>query len=70
MVRREDVETGSTGVSSIEIDQTGARTVFDAVDKLVPSAFVTRRGVMGYGIAGSGTGQVTVRGVGKLGKEG
>ncbi len=64
MVRREEVQLGPADVSAVEIDQTGARTVFDAVDRLIPSAFVTRRGVMGYGIAGSGTGQVTVRGVG------
>lgn len=64
VVKRDELEVGPADVSAIEIDQTGARTVFDAVDKLVPSAFVTRRGVMGYGISGSGTGQVTVRGVG------
>jgi iron complex outermembrane receptor protein len=42
----------------------GARTVFDAIDRLVPSAVVTRRGVMGYGIATNGTGAVSIRGVG------
>jgi len=51
--------------SALEIDQAGARTVFDAVEKLVPSAFVTRRGVMGYGIATNGTGMVTIRGIGE-----
>lgn len=51
--------------SALEIDRAGARTVFDAVEMLVPSAFVTRRGVMGYGIATNGTGMVTIRGIGE-----
>ncbi len=54
----------STG-SALEIDRSGARTVFDAVEQLVPGAFVTRRGVMGYGIATNGTGIVTIRGIGE-----
>jgi len=59
-------ETVSTSVgSALEIDRSGARTVLDAVEKLVPSAFVTRRGVMGYGIATNGTGMVSIRGVGE-----
>jgi iron complex outermembrane receptor protein len=53
-----------TTSTALEIERTGARTVFDAIDRLLPSAFVTRRGVMGYGIATNGTGGVTVRGVG------
>jgi len=64
VVRRADLEVNSAVAGAVEIDQAGARTVFDAVDKLVPSAFVTRRGVMGYGIASGGTGSVSVRGVG------
>lgn len=57
---------GSTDVdgSAVQIERTGARTILDAVERLVPSAFVTRRGVMGYGIATNGTGQVSIRGVG------
>lgn len=57
---------GSHPVSGnrLEIDQRGARTVLDAVEKLSPGAFVTRRGVMGYGIATNSTGVVTIRGVG------
>jgi len=51
--------------SALEIERSGARTVFDAVEKLVPSAFVTRRGVMGYGISTNGTGTVTIRGIGE-----
>ncbi len=55
----EPVEAGR-----VQMDMTGARTVLDAVEKLVPGAFVTRRGVMGYGISTNGTGGITVRGVG------
>jgi outer membrane cobalamin receptor len=50
--------------TAMEIERGGARTVLDAVDQLVPGAFVTRRGVMGYGISTNGTGGVSIRGVG------
>jgi len=51
--------------SAVAIERNGARTVFDAVEKLVPGAYVTRRGVMGYGIATNGTGVVSIRGIGE-----
>jgi len=54
----------SIATSALEIESTGARTVLDAVDRLAPGAFVTRRGVMGYGIATNGTGAVSIRGIG------
>ena len=63
VVRDEGVPTVSSGTAT-EIDRTTARTVFDAVETLSPSVFVTRRGVMGYGISTNGTGGVSVRGVG------
>lgn len=50
--------------STVEADPGGARTVLDAVDRIVPGAFVTRRGVMGYGIATNGSGGITIRGIG------
>ena len=53
------VITGDT----LAIDATGARTVFDAVERLVPGAFVTQRGVLGYGISSNGTGQISIRAV-------
>lgn len=52
-----------TAMSS-SISRTTARTVFDAVEDLSPAIFVTRRGVMGYGISTHGTGGVSIRGVG------
>ena len=50
---------------ALAIDSTGARTAFDAVERLVPGAFVTHRGVLGYGISTNGTGQISIRGVGE-----
>jgi iron complex outermembrane receptor protein len=50
--------------SAVEIERGTARTVFDAIDKLIPGVFVTRRAVMGYGIASGGTGSVSIHGVG------
>jgi outer membrane cobalamin receptor len=48
--------------TALEIDRAGARTVFDAVEKLVPSAYVSRRGIIGFGLGQSGT--FTLRGLG------
>lgn len=65
VVRAAGADTVQTvATSALEIESTGARTVLDAVDRLAPGAFVTRRGVMGYGIATNGTGAVSVRGIG------
>jgi outer membrane receptor protein involved in Fe transport len=61
-----DAPDGVTAVgSALEIERTGARTVFDAVERVVPGVSVTRRGVMGYGISTNGTGGVTIRGIGE-----
>lgn len=65
VVRTAGAETAQTiATSALEMESTGARTVLDAVDRLSPGAFVTRRGVMGYGIATNGTGAVNIRGIG------
>lgn len=64
VVREEASPAGPSVGAALEIERSGARTVFDAVETLVPGAFVTRRGVMGYGIATNGTGMVSLRGVG------
>ena len=58
-------ETPNESVTTSEqISRTSARTVFDALEELSPAVFVTRRGVMGYGISTNGTGEVNIRGVG------
>lgn len=65
VVRGEGADTAqSIATTALEIESTGARTVLDAIDRLAPGAFVTRRGVMGYGIAANGTGAVSLRGIG------
>lgn len=64
VVVREIPEIGPAAGTSVEIERSGARTVFDAVEKLVSGAYVTRRGVMGYGIGPNGTGVVSIRGFG------
>ena len=63
VVTNEGESTVSSG-SAEQIDRTTARTVFDAVEDLSPGVYVTRRGVMGYGISTDGTGAVSIRGVG------
>jgi iron complex outermembrane receptor protein len=65
VIVRDEPDTLVTVGSSMEIERTGARTVFDAVEEVVPGVSVTRRGVMGYGIATDGTGGVTIRGIGE-----
>jgi outer membrane cobalamin receptor len=65
VIVRDDPATVTTVGSNLEIERTGARTVFDAVEQVVPSVAVTRRGVMGYGISTNGTGGVTIRGIGE-----
>jgi len=48
--------------TALDIDRGGARTVFDAVENLVPSAYVTRMGMLGLGLGKSGS--MTLRGFG------
>ncbi len=48
--------------TALEINRSGARTVFGAVEKLIPSAYVTRMGILGLGIGESGS--MTLRGIG------
>lgn len=64
VVAHQDAVASESVATAREIEPTGARTVLDAVASLVPGAFVTRRGVMGYGIATNGTGGISIRGVG------
>jgi outer membrane cobalamin receptor len=59
-----DTAPNEPTVTSSSISRTTARTVMDAVEDLSPAIFVTRRGVMGYGISTNGTGQMSIRGVG------
>ncbi len=62
-VRDEGEQLQTSERTALEIERGGARTVYDAVDKLVPGAYVTRRGFMGYGL-NSASGSVSIRGIG------
>jgi outer membrane cobalamin receptor len=64
VVRDAELGAASPAGSALAVERTAARTVFDAIDALVPGVSVTRRGVMGYGIATNGTGGVSIRGIG------
>jgi len=59
-----DAPAAETAVeqTALEIDRGGARTVFDAVENLVPSVYVTRMGILGLGLGESGS--MTLRGLG------
>lgn len=48
--------------TALEIARGNARTVFDAVEDLVPSVYVTRMGILGLGLGESGS--MTLRGLG------
>lgn len=62
---QDDAVAPASSAATLEISRTAARTVLDGVDRVVAGAFVTRRGVMGYGIATNGTGGLSIRGVGE-----
>jgi outer membrane cobalamin receptor len=62
MVKEDPASEGSIERSALVIDHSGARTVYDAVDKLVPSAYVPSRGVLGHGLGTSNS--ISLRGLG------
>jgi iron complex outermembrane receptor protein len=63
VVVRDTTATQSTvEQTALDIERGGARTVFDAVENLVPSAYVTRMGILGLGLGQSGS--MTLRGLG------
>jgi len=65
LVRDEGGLTGTRERTALEIERIGARTVYDAIDRLVPGAYVARRSFMGYGLA-SASGTVSIRGIGGI----
>jgi outer membrane cobalamin receptor len=62
MVKEDPASEGSVERSALVIDRSGARTVYDAVDKLIPSAYVPSRGVLGHGLGTSNS--IALRGIG------
>jgi len=65
VVVSDNTSASYVSADAVTIESTGARTAFDAVENLVPGAFVTHRGVLGYGISSNGTGAISLRGVGE-----
>lgn len=61
-VREDAVLEGTVSSSALEIDRSGARTVYDAIDRLIPSAHVPGRGVLGHGLGISNS--IALRGLG------
>jgi hypothetical protein len=62
MVKEDLASEGSIERSALVIDRSGARTVYDAVDKLIPSAYVPSRGILGHGLGTSNS--ISLRGLG------
>ncbi|NWG14136.1 MAG: TonB-dependent receptor [Acidobacteria bacterium] len=62
MVKEDPASESSVERSALLIDRSGARTVYDAVDRLIPSAYVPSRGVLGHGLGISNS--ITLRGLG------
>jgi outer membrane cobalamin receptor len=62
IVKEDPASEGSVERSALVIDRSGARTVYDAVDKLIPSAYVPSRGVLGHGLGTSNS--IALRGLG------
>jgi iron complex outermembrane receptor protein len=61
-VKEEPILENVSESSALVIDKSGARTVYDAVDKLVPSAHVPSRGILGHGLGISNS--IALRGMG------
>jgi iron complex outermembrane receptor protein len=62
LVQEDPASEESVERSALVIERSGARTVYDAVDKLIPSAYVPGRGVLGHGLGTSNA--MTLRGMG------
>ncbi len=62
MVREDLVSEGPLERTALTIERCGARTVYDALDKLVPSAYVPSRGILGHGLGISNS--IALRGLG------
>jgi outer membrane cobalamin receptor len=61
-VTDDSILEGTVDSSAMAIDRTGARTVYEAVDRIIPSAYVPRRGILGHGLGISNS--ISLRGLG------
>jgi outer membrane cobalamin receptor len=62
LVQEDPASEESVERSALVIDRSGARTIYEAVDKLIPSAYVPNRGVLGHGLGTSNA--MALRGMG------
>ncbi len=62
LVKEDPVSDGAIERSALTIERSGARTVYEALDKLVPSAYVPSRSVLGHGLGISNS--IAIRGLG------
>ncbi|HHT9119210.1 MAG TPA: TonB-dependent receptor [Candidatus Hypogeohydataceae bacterium YC41] len=58
------MEQSITTITGEDIEYSTAGTVMEIVREKTPGAFVTEKGVMGFGIGPGGTGKLNIRGVG------
>ncbi len=61
---RRDLPVSMTTITARELKSYGNSTPLEVVSRLTPGAFITERGLLGYGVASGAAGGVTIRGVG------
>jgi len=59
-----DLAASISLIDEADIDVLPTPAVFDAVQSRVPGLYVTQWGVMGFGVAGSAAGKISIRGTG------
>jgi outer membrane cobalamin receptor len=62
LVQEDPASEESMERSALVIERSGARTVYEAIDKLIPSAYVPNRGILGHGLGTSNS--IALRGMG------
>ena len=63
-VNRSNVAMTVSVINREEIEASSESALLSALSELVPSMFITQRGVTGFGVASGGTGGINLRGVG------
>ena len=59
-----DLAASISIIEEAQINQAPTRAVFDVVQSQVPGLYVTQWGIMGFGVAGSAAGKISIRGTG------
>ncbi|NQT26280.1 TonB-dependent receptor [candidate division KSB1 bacterium] len=59
-----DIAAAMTVIGSAKFEQTPGNSVMEMVQAYVPGLYLTEWNVMGYGVAGSAAGKVSIRGIG------